>query len=55
MDLKKIEAITNKPKPKLVEELKRFIGLTRHYRRFIVGYGIIAHPLIRLLKKNAFS
>jgi transposase InsO family protein len=51
-DPEKIEALTNWPTPKNTEELKRFLGFTGFYRRFVPGYSQIAEPLHYLLRGN---
>ncbi|KAK3508712.1 hypothetical protein QTP70_004256 [Hemibagrus guttatus] len=54
MDERKVEAVTNWPKPTTMKE-QRFTnftneGFTNFYRRFIIGYSSIASPLTSLLK-----
>jgi transposase InsO family protein len=49
----KVEAVTEFPEPRNVTELRRFLGLTGYFRRFMQNYASIARPLSNLLKKNA--
>lgn len=43
------------PTPKNITALRAFLGLTGFYRRFVLNYASIAHPLIDLLKANSFT
>ncbi len=51
-DPEKIESVRNYSTPTTLTELRRFLGLTSWYRRFIENYSTIAAPLCELLKKN---
>jgi len=51
-DEKRIEAVSDYPKPKTTRELKGFLGLAGYYRRFIINFSKISKPLTELLKKN---
>ena len=52
MDPKKIKAITEWQRPKIVTEVRSFLGLAGYYRRFIKDFSKIAAPLTRLTQKN---
>lgn len=54
-DPKKVEKIRSWPTPTDVTELRKFLGMTGYYRRFIQGYGIICRPLHDMLKKEGFK
>ena len=47
-----VRAVQEFPCPKDVKELKRFLGLSSYYRRFIHGYASIAHPLHALTRTD---
>ena len=48
----KTAAIDNLPTPKSQKEVKRFLGVTGYYRRYIPSYSKIAYPLFKLLSKE---
>ena len=52
VDQEKNQAVLDWPVPKNLKTLRRFLGLTRYYRRFIRGYSALAAPLTTLTKKN---
>ena len=55
VDPNKIKAIKEWKVPTTINQLRGFLRLTGYYHKFFKNYGIIATPLITLLKKDAFS
>ncbi|TYK08868.1 pol protein [Cucumis melo var. makuwa] len=52
VDLAKIEAVTNWPRPSTVNEIRSFLGLAGYYRRFVEDFSRIASPLTQLTRKG---
>nr|GEU98114.1 hypothetical protein [Tanacetum cinerariifolium] len=52
MDPAKVEAITKWPRPKIVTEIRCFLGLAVYYRRFVEGFSRLALPLTKLMRKG---
>jgi hypothetical protein len=55
MDADKITAVASWPAPRSARALQGFLGLVGYYRKFIQDFGIIAAPLMRLLRRDAFA
>ena len=48
----KVEAITSAPEPRLVHELRSFLGLVNYYGKFICHMSTVTQPLNQLLCKG---
>jgi hypothetical protein len=51
VDPAKIEAISSWPPPKMVTQVRSFLGLSGFYWRFVKDFGSIAAPLNNLPRK----
>lgn len=54
IDDEKIKCILNWPQPTTPKGLRGFLGLAGYYRKFVCHFGIIARPLIDMLKADNF-
>jgi len=52
VDPSKVEAVKNARAPNNLNEVRRFLGMTGYYRRFIPNYSQVAKPLFELTKKT---
>ena len=52
VDLKKVEAVMSWERPKLVFEIRSFLGLAGYYRRFIEDFSRLSTPMTRLTRKE---
>ena len=51
VDLEKVEAVMSWEGPKLVFEIRSFLGLAGYYKRFIEDFSRIAAPMMSLTRK----
>jgi hypothetical protein len=54
MDGAKITAVREWPTPHSARDLRGFLSLAGYYMKFIKDFGVIAAPLTRLLRRDAF-
>ena len=52
VDPKKVEAVSNWPRPTNVIEIRSFLGMAGYYRRFVKDFSRISAPLTRLIRKQ---
>jgi hypothetical protein len=55
MDADKVAAVSVWPQPRSARGLRGFLGLAGYYKKFIRNFGLIAAPLTRLLRRDAFA
>jgi len=51
VDERKVDAILQYGTPKNVKQIRRFLGMTGYYARFVNGYQELAAPMIKLTRK----
>jgi len=53
MESKRVNMILDWPEPKMLTQVKEFIGFVNFYHRFIFNISDILKPIIDLTRKNA--
>ena len=52
MEKEKVDGVLNWPIPKNVKDIRKFLGLTNYYRRFIKDFVKVARPMNMLTRKD---
>jgi len=52
IEKKKVNKVLSWPEPKNMKDVRKFLGLTNDYRRFIKDFAQIAKPINVLTRKN---
>jgi hypothetical protein len=52
VDPSKVRDVLDWEPPKSVHQVRSFLGMTGHYRRFILNFSKISKPITELLKKG---
>ena len=52
MEEKNMEGVLKWPIPKIVRDVRKFLGLANYYRQFIKDFAILAKPLNMLTRKK---
>jgi len=52
MEKEKVDGVLSWPQPKTMKDVRKFLGLTNYYRRFIKDFARVARPLNMLMRKD---
>ena len=52
MEAEKIDKVLSWPEPKNMKDIRKFLGLTNYYRRFIKDFAQVARPMNVLTRKD---
>jgi len=47
-----VDGVLSWPEPKNVKDVRKFLGLTNYYRRFIKDFAQVARPINVLMRKD---
>lgn len=50
---KKVQSVIDFPRPSNVHTVRQFLGLVGYFRKFVMNFAQLAHPLNKLLKRDA--
>jgi len=52
MEEEKVDGVLSWPEPKNMKDVRKFLGLTNYYRRFIKDFARVARPINVLTRKD---
>jgi len=52
MEEEKVDGVLSWPEPKNVKDIRKFLGLTNYYRRFIKDFAQVTRPINVLMRKD---
>ena len=52
IEKEKVDGVLSWPEPKNVKDVRKFLGLTNYYRRFIKDFAQVARPINTLMRKD---
>jgi len=52
MEKEKVDGVLSWPEPKNIKDIRKFLGLTNYYRRFIKDFAQVARPMNMLTRKD---
>jgi len=52
MEKEKVDGVLSWPKPKNMKDVRKFLGLTNYYRRFIKDFARVSRPINMLMRKD---
>ena len=52
MEEEKVDGVLSWPEPKNVKDVRKFLGLTNYYRRFIKDFARVTRPINVLMRKD---
>ena len=52
IEKEKVDGVLSWPEPKNVKDVRKFLGLTNYYRRFIKDFAQVARPINVLMRKD---
>ncbi|XP_023638848.1 uncharacterized protein LOC111830596 [Capsella rubella] len=54
VDLEKIKAIRDWPRPTNITEIRSFLGLAGYHRKFVKGFASMGQAMIKLTRKDVY-
>ena len=52
MEKEKVDGVLSWPEPRNMKDIRKFLGLTNYYRRFIKDFAQVARPINVLMRKD---